>query len=335
MKKMKRLSGIILALVLVLSITACNSGKAPAPEATQGTEAQNGSGSDASGTDDAAEIPRVDRAGNTITLPETVETIVSLAPATTQVLCDLGLAASIVAVDSNSPQYAEGLSADITQFNMMEPDLEQITAMKPDLVLASTMSSQGGDDIFKAIKDAGICVALLPTSNTIEDVKKDVQFIADCAGKPTEGKALTDKMQEELYAVDAIGSTITDKKTVLFEISPLPYLYSFGSGVYLNEMIELIGAQNVLKDQEGWLSVTEESALAANPDVVLTSDNFSNDDPAAEIKNRAGWENVNAVKNGEVYYIDNASSSLPNHHIIEALKEMAEAVYPEAYGDID
>ena len=126
-----------------------------------------------------------------------------------------------------------------------------------------------------------------------------------------------------------------EKKTVLFEISPVPYLYSFGTGVYLNEMIELIGAQNVLADQEGWLSVTEESAVAANPDVILTSDNFSNEDPVAEILGRAGWENVTAVKDGAVAYIDNAASSLPNHHIVDALKEMAKAVYPEEYAGLN
>ena len=104
--------------------------------------------------------------------------------------------------------------------------------------------------------------------------------------------------------------------------------------MYLNEMIELIGAQNVLGDQEGWISVTEESAVAADPDVILTSDNFSNSDPVAEILGRAGWENVTAVKEGQACYIDNAASSLPNHHIVDALKEMAKAVYPEEYADL-
>ena len=135
--------------------------------------------------------------------------------------------------------------------------------------------------------------------------------------------------------VGATGETITEPKTLLFEISPVPYLYSFGTGVYLNEMIELIGAKNVLADQEGWLSVTEESAVAANPDVILTSDNFSNEDPVAEILGREGWQNVTAVAEGQVAYIDNAASSLPNHHIVDALVEMAKAVYPDAYAELD
>ena len=75
--------------------------------------------------------------------------------------------------------------------------------------------------------------------------------------------------------------------------------------------------------------------MSADPDVILTSDNFSNEDPVTEILGRTGWENVTAVKNGQVAYIDNAASSLPNHHIVDALKEMAKAIYPEEYAGLE
>ena len=353
---MKRRWSILAALFLAAGLTACagngavseteSAAGAAQVETAAGTEAETAEepagktqaeavrAERGEGGGEAAAGPRKDRAGNPIGGPEEVDSIISLAPATTQILCDLGLADEIVAVDTNSPMYAEGLSGDVMQFDMMEPDLEQILNAEPDIIFVSSMSSQGGDDIFAGIREAGICVAEIPTSNTIEDVKKDVQFTADCVGKSEEGAALVADMEAVIDEVSAIGQNIEEKKTVLFEISPVPYLYSFGTGVYLNEMIELIGAQNVLGDQEGWISVTEESAVAADPDVILTSDNFSNSDPVAEILGRAGWENVTAVKEGQAYYIDNAASSLPNHHIVDALKEMAKAVYPEEYADL-
>ena len=345
------------AWLLALSLAAC-SAAAPqntAPETAAETESVTVSETESMTPETAAEtesatetaespeteesgaqtLPTQDRAGKPITVPEEVNTIISLAPATTQILCDLGLAEKIVAVDSNSPMYAAQLSADVLQFNMMEPDLEQIMAAEADIVFVSTMSSQGGDDVFQPVRDAGVCVAEIPTSNSIEDVKKDVQFVADCVGMSAEGKALVDGMDAVIGEVSAIGENISDQKTVLFEISPAPYLYSFGTGVYLNEMIELAGAKNVLAGQEGWLSVTEESAVAANPDVILTSDNFSNEDPVAEILGREGWQNVTAVMEGQVAYIDNAASSLPNHHIVDALVEMAKAIYPDEYAGLE
>ena len=119
-------------------------------------------------------------------------------------------------------------------------------------------------------------------------------------------------------------------KTVLFEIAPSPSIYSFGKGTFLHEMLEVIGAENVLADQESWVAVSEESAIAANPDVILTNVNYTAD-PVGEAKAAEGWSEVNAVKNDQIFQIDNAASSLPNHHVVDALIQMAVAVYPEEY----
>ncbi|MBR3053854.1 MAG: ABC transporter substrate-binding protein, partial [Firmicutes bacterium] len=137
-----------------------------------------------------------------------------------------------------------------------------------------------------------------------------------------------------LDEIAEIGKTITEKKTVAFEISALPYIYSTGKGTFIDEMITLIGAENVYGDQESWIPVAEEDAVAADPDVILTSVNYL-PDAVGEIMGRPGWEEVKAVKNGEVYYIDNASSSLPNQYVVKALLEMAKAVYPEYYGEVE
>ena len=67
-----------------------------------------------------------------------------------------------------------------------------------------------------------------------------------------------------------------------------------------------------------------------NPDVILTNVDYI-DNPIQEIKSRPGWENINAVKNNQVYLIDKNSSSRPSSHIIKALNEMAKAIYPDVY----
>ena len=43
---------------------------------------------------------------------------------------------------------------------------------------------------------------------------------------------------------------------------------------------------------------------------------------------------MNAVKNKEVYYIDNASVMMPSEDIVKALAQMAKAVYPDEYADL-
>lgn len=280
----------------------------------------------------ACELPATDRAGNEISVPTEITKIISMAPSTSQVLDELGLSDLLVAVDTQTAYYMEE-TAGLPQFDMMAPDCETILALDPDIVFVTGMSYLGADDPYAELVEAGICVAQIPSSNSIADIQEDILFISGCFGMHDEGAAIVDGMNNAIHEISAIGETITDKKSVLFEIACLPQIYSFGNGVFLNEMLDLIGAENILADQEGWTRVTEESVIIANPDVILTSVNYI-EDPVGEILSREGWEGVEAVKNGAVAYIDNASSGLPNHNIIIALKEMAKAIYPEEYSEL-
>ena len=279
-----------------------------------------------------AEAPTVDRAGNAIAIPEEVNKVISLAPATTEILEAIGAKDRIIAVDTQTPLYVEGFE-DVPQFDMMAPDVEGIAALEPDIVITSGMSYIDGNP-YQALVDMGVCVIEIPSSASIQGVAEDIVFTAACVGLEAEGQVLADDMLAEIDELAAIGATIEDKKTVFFEISALPYIYSCGQGTFIDEMIEKVGAVNVMGELPGWISVTEEDAVAANPDVILTSVNYI-EDSVDEILGRSGWETVTAVANKDVYYIDNAASSLPDQNIVKAMREIALAVYPEIYAAED
>jgi iron complex transport system substrate-binding protein len=276
--------------------------------------------------------PTIDRAGNSIEIPEDAQRLISFAPSITQVIDEIGLLDKVVAVDTQSPKYVEGLD-ELPQFDMMTPDIEALAALDPDIMFVSGMSSAKGDNPFQQLIDLGVCVVTIPSSTSIEGVKEDNQFIADSLDQHEKGIQINEAMQERIDAIAAIGSTIEEEKTVMFEIAALPTIYSFGKNTFLHEMIELIGAKNVFENEQGWISVNEEAAISENPDVILTSVNYI-EDAIGEILAREGWENMKAIQNQDVYYIDNGKSSLSNHHIVEALEEMAQVVYPEKYAEL-
>lgn len=326
----KKLVSIAMGLMLAASLMACGANSQQNQTAwevnnTVTTEVVE----EATTEESVTEAPTMDRAGNTIVVPEEITSIVSLAPSMTEVLLDLGMADKIVAIDTNSVGR-EGLSEELPAFDLTNPDIEKLIEINPSVIFVSNLSTWEGEEVFKPLIDFGICVVCIPSSESIQAIMDDITFIGQVVGATEESEKIVSQMKEEMDAIKAIGDTVEEKKTVFFEIAAAPYIYSFGSDVFLNEMIEMIGAKNILADQKGWMAVEPETVVNANADVILTNVNYI-ENPTEEIKAREGWEEMTAIKEGQVYYIDNTSSSLPNHNIIKALKEMAKAVYPDLY----
>ncbi|MGI5064829.1 ABC transporter substrate-binding protein [Treponema putidum] len=282
-----------------------------------------------------ASLPSVDltmdRAGDPVVLPAKVEKIVSMAPSTTEILIDLGVADKIIAADTNT-QKDGLLKQDIPYFDMMKPDAEKLIALKPDVVFISGMSNSKGTTPFSPLIDAGICVVNIPSSSSIDAIYLDIAYIAAVVKQEGKGAKIIANMKKEIEAIRKKGASIAEdkKKTVYFEIGAAPYMYSLGTGTFINEMIEIIGAKNIFADQKNWIAVSEEMVLAKDPDIILTNVSYI-PNPIDEIMARAGWASLKAVKGKQVFGIDTNSSSRPNHNIIKALKEMAKAVYPEIY----
>ena len=270
-----------------------------------------------------------DREGNEFNVPKQVNTIISTAPSNTEVLVALGLADKLVAVDKYSVDV-EGVSSDITKIDFRNPDAEKIISLKPDIVIASGHNKVGDEDPFALIKEAGIPVAYIPSSYSIDEIYGDIEFIASLTNTEKKGKELVDSMKKEVEKVKAIGDKIADKKNVYFEIGAGSGLYTFGNGTFLNELIETVGAKNIFENEEGWISPTAEAIIDANPDVIITNAGYM-ENPTEEIKSRDAWENINAIKNNEVYLVDQNASSRPSQNVIKALEQMAKAVYPEHY----
>ena len=275
-----------------------------------------------------------DRSGNTIYLPKRANRIISMAPSITRLLLDLGLGSKIIAIDTNSAIYLDQLPERVKQFDMMTPDNEAIALLNPDIIFTSGMSSKGGEDVYQPARDAGICVADIPSSTSFEEITKDIEFIGMAVGEKAKAVKIIDDFNSQVDEIKKIGETITEKKKILFEISlptsDYPSLYTCGNGTYIDEMITTIGAENVTGDQESWISISEEEAIAMNPDVIITNVDYI-DKPTEVIKSAKGWENVTAIQKDAIYFIDPTSSNQPNQHVIDALIQMAKKVYPEKY----
>ena len=333
-----KIIALFLIAILLASTAACasdapseNTPVSPSQASEPDSTAQNTADTPSQESESASPAPVIDmdRDGNRITLPESIDKIISMGPSNTEVLAALGFADNIIATDAYSDNIP-GIDPSIAMFSMMAPDAEQIISLMPDVIFVTGMSMVGGDDPYRVVTDVGICVIYMPSSTSINGIKEDIRFMSAVLNVQERGEQLVSDMEREIERIRAIGETITEKKDVYFEIAAAPFMYSFGQNTFLNEMIELLGAVNIFSDHVSWFSVADEAVLDADPDVILTSVNYI-DDPVGEIMSRQGWSEVSAVSNNAVYYIDTDSSNRPSHNIVIALLQMARAIYPDKY----
>lgn len=276
-------------------------------------------------------VTSTDREGNNFKLPKKVNTIISTAPSNTEILVGLGLSDKLIAIDKYSTDI-DGVNKDLPKIDFKNPDAETLVSLKPDIIIASGHNKTGNEDPLAAVKEAGIEVVYIPVSSSIEDLYKDIDFIAKVTGTENKGEEMIKNMKSEIDCIKKIGNTITDKKNVYFEIGSTSALYSFGNNTFLNEMIEIVGAKNIFANENSWISPSSEAIVKANPDVILTNEPTKN--AIASIKSREGFKDINAIKENYIFAIDNDSSSRPSQNIMKALKQIAKAIYPEKYSNV-
>lgn len=241
--------------------------------------------------------------------------IVSLSPSNTEILVELGLGDNIIGVDEYS-RDVEGINEDSETFKFGDPNIEALVNLESNIIFLSGTFEQTYK--YDELKKLGVEIVNIDTAKNIDEIYKSIILIGEKTNKVNKANEIVENLKTKIKEVE--DQKITTPKRVYFEISQSPYLYSFGKNTFLNEIIEISGGENIFKDLEGWIAPNEESIINANPEIIFTNVNV--DGSINEIKNRAGWENIDAVKNNRVFLIDENSSSRPSQLFMNALYEV-------------
>lgn len=329
MKKIwKSWSLMLAALMLVLALTACGGEEAakeatpePAPAAEQEEKAE-------APADDSAKtvypLTLTDATGEEMTFDKAPEKIVSLSPSETEKLFALGLDEEIVGV-SEVDDYPEAAKSK-PKMGGYEMDVEAIVASEADVVFTAAMNEQN----VQKLRDLDIKLFVIDPK-TISEVMDSIKVVGEITDRQAEAQGIVDQMQKDIDLVKEAVKSVKDeeKKKVYVEFSPG---WTVGKGTYLDEMLNMSNAVNVAADKEGWFEISEENIIAANPDVILYSGNVVDESQKTLdqiIKERSGWDQIEAVKNDKIVKVDDNLISRPGPRVTQGLIEVAKAVYPE------
>ncbi|MFE4894275.1 ABC transporter substrate-binding protein [Peribacillus butanolivorans] len=320
---MKKIYGLILVMLLTAGMmVGCNdTSKEGTKEKQQTNHTEN----------QAFPITIKDATGEKVTIEEQPKKIVTLIPSNTEVVFALGLGKKVVGVSDND-NYPEE-TKEIEKVGGMEMNTELIVSLKPDLVLAHASSAHNSNEGLQQLKDAGIDVLVVNDAQSFDEVYESINMIGQATGEHDKAKEIVANMKTKLKEIQEKAKSVKDeeRKTVLVEVSPSPDIYTPGKNTFMNEMLNIISAENAAAELDGWAKIDEESMIAANPDVIITTYGYYTKDPVSEVTGRKGWEDVAAVKDGQVFDVHSDLVTRSGPRLIEGVEELAKSVYPNLF----
>ena len=236
------------------------------------------------------------------------ERIVCLTEETTETLYLLGEERRIVGISGYTvrPSRARREKPRVSSF--LSAKMERILALKPDLVLGF---SDLQADIARDLAKAGLSVVLF-NQRSVQEILDMIGLLAALVGVPDRGAALVSSLEGNLEKIKEEAKANGARPKVYFEEWDEPMI----SGIrWVSELVEIAGGEDVLKD----LSLSQGASgrihdgrrvVQAAPDVILGSwcgKRFRPERVAA----RPGWQDVPAVRNGELHEIKSADILQP------------------------
>ncbi|MBI4855473.1 MAG: ABC transporter substrate-binding protein [Acetobacterium woodii] len=311
---MQSLLVIFVILTLMVSVTGCQ--QSSATQVTSAVETKNG----------AVTYPLTvtDDMGNTVTLDKEPQKIVSLSPATTEILFAVDAGDKVVGRTDydNYPEAALAVPS-IGDFNA--PNVEKIIALTPDLVLASNFIS---DDIRQQLEATGAKV-LVFSPVSIDGIMNDIITVGEVTNTNNQASQEVTKMTADRQTIIDKVKTAAAQKSVFIDVGDF---FSAGPGSMLDSMLTDINAKNIAADAATpWPQLSTEQIITSNPDVYISL--YSTPE---QIKATPGFDKITAIKNNQIAYYAflSPNSDLvqrPGPRIVEGLALLAKDVYPELF----
>jgi iron complex transport system substrate-binding protein len=308
----KHIIGIILLLAVTLAgtLSAC----APGPK--------NG--------DITSAITVTDQIGRTVTISSTPMRIVSLAPSNTEILYALGLGDRAVGrtdFDNYPPEVTDKPS--IGGFSTT--NIEEVVALNPDLVLAADYHK---DDVVPALEQRGITVLCLAPQN-LQQVLDAITLTGKVTGTDKTAADLVASMQKRIDAVESKVKNLTaaQRPRTMYIVWPDPIMVGAGNTLQ-GELITAAGGTNIAQDLDSYATVSLETILADNPQVMIASTGMGEGADAGYqfLLTDARLGQTDARENGQVYSVDQDTVSRAGPRIVDALEAFAADIHPELFG---
>lgn len=268
-----------------------------------------------------------DATGKQFTFQKAPAKIVSVSPAETEALFDIGLGDQIVGVSDFDDYPAEAKSKP-KMGGVTKPNTEAVIAAGADIVFTGVSMKK---EAVEQYRGQGINMFKVEPK-TLADVMNNVMLYGQITDHQEQAEQVVAKMKADLQKVqDAVkGLKPEERKKVYIEFSPG---WTVGKGEFMDELITLAGGTNVAGDTQGWNQISEENIIKANPNIIFYPQGITDDKTKKTleqiIRERSGWDKIDAIQKNQVIPLDGNLISRPGPRLTDGLLAMAKAMYPD------
>jgi ABC-type Fe3+-hydroxamate transport system substrate-binding protein len=267
----------------------------------------------------AGPIVVVDDAAETVRLTAPARRIVSLSPATTELLFAIGAGDRVVG-RTRWCDYPAAALAVPSVGDGMPPNIEGVLAQRPDLVLVYR-SPQNAAALAR-FREAGIAALVLGMDH-LADVPRLARLLGPVVGTAERADSLALAFETAL-ALAAEGSARlpdSSRPRVLLLAWDQPPI-AIGAGSFQSEILVLAGARNLFEDLvTPSATVSIEAIAARRPDLVLVSDTG-----APGFASRPEWQVVGAVRERRFVRLAQAAFGRPSPRALETVEQLRAAL---------
>jgi iron complex transport system substrate-binding protein len=249
--------------------------------------------------------------------------IVSLIPAATEMLFEIGAGEQVVGV-STFDTFPKEASTRPKVGGLFDPNFEAILTLRPDLVIVYGSQSE----LMGRLSPLKIPVYSYRHAG-LADITATLRELGARVGRAAAAETLATRIEREISDVrQSVAGRPRPKTLLVFgrEEGSIRGMYVSGGVGFLHDMLEAAGGANVMADipREG-LQLSLEQLLARAPEVVIELRGSERWSPARQARESAIWRTVTvpAVRAKRVHFLVDDSLTIPGPRVAAAVRRLA------------
>jgi len=270
-----------------------------------------------------------DDLGFPFSMTSSPQRIISLAPNITEILFALDSGEKVVGVTRFCDYPEEALEKEKVG-GMVDPSLEKIKALNPDLIIGFRGNPLR---ILKRLRSLHLPVFVLDMGTSLEYVFSLIEKIGTIIQKEKKAKILVQFLRKKYEEIQSALQSVKHEPKVFFSLHGMG-LWTCGKESFLNDLVRKARGVNIAGNvPRKWLNYNREQLIHENPEIIIILSKSQKEFSKAKnmIKNNALFEEIKAVKNGSIYYLDENLATRPGPRLIDALAELARLLHPQYF----